>query len=465
MDLERAYACYQRAKSLHLSLSLHLMSSLLSLACGLGELGSGNSKPRLIQPPKDMSKALEIFSDMKTQGLTLNEASYSSMIRCACEHFLYSKALDLYEEMKEHYIAPKLRTVTSLLQVFSSQAVLFDDATSKEFNGFEVCHLLFQECLLRFPLIIFTEKEYYYLLKICFSADQGNEFLEYLSLLMEELLVLNCEETMEIIQEFFSSSLSLSATTSLFSSCNSSSSSVITPSAPFLIEESLVSEEGIIEINQQQLLSIDLKEEIKQDLLSKITKFAITPRDPSTKPKLNNKIKDSMLYRSSTSAAVATTPKTSHDHASSEPSREGTIFSGSSEKNEVQIEASFHQQQSSLPVSSSSSTIGSSSAGNKVKKAPKNNNAPRIDTNNLEFRQETWKSFEEKLFHISSYCQETKKTFLILDGANIGYYKQNYPGAPLHLNYSQIQYFIEDLIRYNYFPFIILHSRHLTPQN
>jgi pentatricopeptide repeat protein len=445
MDLERAYTVYQRAKLLNLSLSLHLMSSLLSLACGLGEVGSGNSIPRLISPPKDMIKALEIFSDMKIQDLPLNEASYSSMIRCACDHFLYSKALELFDEMKAHNVSPKLRTITSLLQVFSCQKLLIDEETRREFIGFEVCHSLFEECLKQFPLIIFTEKEYYYLLRISFYTNQSKVFLEYLSLLMEELLVLNNEETMEIIKEFFSSPLSLSAVA--FSSTSSSSS--VSTASSFQIEESLVSKEGIVEVNQQQLLSIDLKEDIKQDLLAKITKFAITPRDPLTKPKLNNKIKDSILYQSTTATTASKALKAV----------------ASVEENGIQsTDPSCQLPSSSSDTPSSSSTINSSSSThNKPKKEPKNN-IPRIDTNNPDFRKETWKFFEEKLYQISIFCQETKKTFIILDGANIGYYKQNYPGAPLHLNYSQIQFIIEELLHLNYFPFVILHSRHLTPQ-
>ena len=29
---------------------------------------------------------------------------------------------------------------------------------------------------------------------------------------------------------------------------------------------------------------------------------------------------------------------------------------------------------------------------------------------------------------------------IVVDGANVGYYKQNYPGAPKHINYEQVWY-------------------------
>ncbi len=81
-----------------------------------------------------------------------------------------------------------------------------------------------------------------------------------------------------------------------------------------------------------------------------------------------------------------------------------------------------------------------------------------------EDRLKTWNQFESFLEDRFQHSQDDKKKIIIVDGANIGYYKQNYPGAPLHVNYHQINRLIEQLIRYfDFFPIIILHARHLHP--
>lgn len=49
---------------------------------------------------------------------------------------------------------------------------------------------------------------------------------------------------------------------------------------------------------------------------------------------------------------------------------------------------------------------------------------------------------------------------IIVDGANVGYYKQNYTGAPSHVDYHQINWLLMELQRQGYRPLLILHQRH-----
>ena len=55
-----------------------------------------------------------------------------------------------------------------------------------------------------------------------------------------------------------------------------------------------------------------------------------------------------------------------------------------------------------------------------------------------------------------------REKYIIIDGANIGYYQQNYSNAPNHLNYHQIHSLIHYLLSLNYIPILILHCRHVT---
>jgi hypothetical protein len=52
---------------------------------------------------------------------------------------------------------------------------------------------------------------------------------------------------------------------------------------------------------------------------------------------------------------------------------------------------------------------------------------------------------------------------VIVDGANVGYYKQNFAGAPSHIDYRQVDWMIRQLIIRGFKPLLILHCRHLAP--
>ena len=46
----------------------------------------------------------------------------------------------------------------------------------------------------------------------------------------------------------------------------------------------------------------------------------------------------------------------------------------------------------------------------------------------------------------STYKQSHRKYDVIVDGANVGYYKQNFSGAPSHIDYRQVDWMIRQLI-------------------
>ncbi len=53
---------------------------------------------------------------------------------------------------------------------------------------------------------------------------------------------------------------------------------------------------------------------------------------------------------------------------------------------------------------------------------------------------------------------------LLIDGANVGFFKQNFVGAPSHIDYKQLDWMLRSLQKSGYNPLIILHCRHLFPQ-
>lgn len=54
---------------------------------------------------------------------------------------------------------------------------------------------------------------------------------------------------------------------------------------------------------------------------------------------------------------------------------------------------------------------------------------------------------------------------IVLDGANIGYYKMNYAGAPAHLDYFQLHTVVMYLLSIGHYPLVILHARHTFNNN
>jgi hypothetical protein len=52
---------------------------------------------------------------------------------------------------------------------------------------------------------------------------------------------------------------------------------------------------------------------------------------------------------------------------------------------------------------------------------------------------------------------------VIVDGANVGYYKQNYAGAPSHIDYFQVDAMVRFLESTGRRPLIFLHTRHVRP--
>ena len=73
-------------------------------------------------------------------------------------------------------------------------------------------------------------------------------------------------------------------------------------------------------------------------------------------------------------------------------------------------------------------------------------------------REHHWKCFKE--FLISKY--EEGGIDVVIDGANVGYYKQNFSNAPKHVNYRQIDVVIQYFSKLKMKILLILHARHFS---
>ena len=60
-------------------------------------------------------------------------------------------------------------------------------------------------------------------------------------------------------------------------------------------------------------------------------------------------------------------------------------------------------------------------------------------------------------------CADRVPADIIVDGANVGYYKQNYAGAPKHIDYNQLNSIIQHLQSIGKRVLLVLHCRHLHP--
>lgn len=82
------------------------------------------------------------------------------------------------------------------------------------------------------------------------------------------------------------------------------------------------------------------------------------------------------------------------------------------------------------------------------KKGPKNKTADIVE------RRKHWK-------HFLKYLAERKEPIdVVVDGANVGYFDQNFLGAPKHVSYVQIDWVIDTLKKQGKSVLLVMHSRH-----
>ena len=79
----------------------------------------------------------------------------------------------------------------------------------------------------------------------------------------------------------------------------------------------------------------------------------------------------------------------------------------------------------------------------------------RLDEDLVQKRQKLWNSFNK-------YLSRVDKIDVMIDGANVGYFKQNYDGARQGLDFRQVDWMVQHLHRQGKSVLVFLHQRHLN---
>lgn len=414
------------------------MSNLLSLTAGIGQPGSG-STPRPANIPQDFEKAQVIYQDMKEKQITISESGYSALIRCACLHERLDQAMYFYQEMIVNgQIHPKLRTISYLLHTLSQNKQHLDQ-----------CFSLFHE-MIQQHAINPTEKEYQSLLRVCYY-DSNPRFYEVLDEMMDDLLVLSYPETIQLIKDWFGKPL-------------------IASSSGYVIEESKISKVGVLECNQEQLQLIDLDDENRLSILNQLD-ICVLQRDytPSTNSnnnnnnannnhptityKANNKVKE---YKQHLLKERQEKQANKQQLSQQIPQETSNLTSNQvlEDNNQLTLEPENNQPQETIQETNSDNHQEITSTDNHPNDASNpSQKPPHRDLQQMKNHWETFKQFLQD--HQSQYN-------IIVDGANVGYFKQNYADAPIHVDYEQINQVLHRLLALNYKPLLILNARHLS---
>lgn len=182
----------------------------------------------------------------------------------------------------------------------------------------------------------------------------------------------------------------------------------------FRCAESAVSDSGVVAVNGERLRSLDLQQQYRLQLLEQLDHFATLRADRSSY-NANNKVKG--------------------------------------QKKKMDCRTTMEQRTESGP--SDMAAAPHSSAEEATSGARDSQ------------RERTWEQFKAWLgtrFDSQSHCSEggDKGFDIIVDGANVGYCKQNYQGAPAHVDYHQIDQLLVHLESTGHRPLLILHCRHIA---
>lgn len=388
----------------------------------------------------DIDGAYTVFSRCKEQNIPLSPNLYTNLLSltaglgepgsgCSRKGTApqdYAKALEIYDRMKELSIVPAEAAFSALIRCCCQQGhrahgkQLYDDmkgakivpklrTVSSLLSSFGAagdavtCFAIFDE-LAQFEIIP-TEKEYCSLLRACFLGGDAR-FLNVLEQLMEDMLILHNEETMHLLEQYFAS-----------------------PYAPttFVKEESPVDMHGYLTgVDSSlsiQLKSVGLTSQTQEGLLQQLHSFAVN-RDPQQKHKINNKVRDMVAGKTDIEAMCADNNLTVNDVSKA-------------------IDSVAESGSRSVPEAVATDADADRSAKLFIPK-----------------------SSEDKWLAYTAWLEKRRGDYefdIIVDGANVGYYKQNFAGAPNHVDYHQINALLNGLInQHQRKPLLIIHSRHLA---
>jgi pentatricopeptide repeat protein len=415
MDLESAYSLYVQSKSKNVFPSQNVYASLLSLTAGFGEQGSGLGPIREVEPPSDFEAAYNVFCDMREKKINFVESMYTAMIRCFCINDRLNEALCLYEEMLSKNVQPKLRTYNPLLKIGASS------------QNIDLCFRLYREMTENFRLVP-SEKEYNSMLSIT-TSKRDQRFYEILNTMSQDIYIPSVN-TWDIVKVWFSQL-----------------------SDPYVCTTSTISTSGKVEVNGDILLSLDLDENTRQELLTQIESLATS---------------DSALVSERSLLDISMNDKHDISLYHTEVNPDSLEFNKDPVTCESILKTTLVDTQHDVKDTSHLNQDVSEYTGviKKGRKYFKTISSIARIRHFSEFKAWTEKAKLENDELIGSTSSHNQwKYNVIVDGANVGYYKQNYISAPGHVDYHQIDWMLRHLKYLGFRPLLILHCRHLNVQS
>ena len=85
----------------------------------------------------------------------------------------------------------------------------------------------------------------------------------------------------------------------------------------------------------------------------------------------------------------------------------------------------------------------------------------KLGSTDQELRANHWTRFQSFLDH-NKNDSDQQKFDVIIDGANVGYFQQNFTGAPRHVDYRQIDSVVQHFVRLGKKVLLVMHQRHFT---
>ena len=489
-------------------------------------IGSGSGPIRNSDPPSNINAASIVFHDIKQHNIILTEASYTAMIRCYCINNQLNYALSLYNEMSTQKIHPKLRTFNPLLRHY---ALIKDDT---------ICYNLYNDMIYTYNLIP-TEREYQSMLILNILNNNSSKFQQVLTVMKDDIFVPSYS-TWDLIKQYFTLPIhnnNSSNNTDMHSSThnmqhnnihnstynnthtdmdsktvNNNNTHNIRYNIHYNIHTSTVNNNGIVYINNEQLLSVDLTENNRSELLLQIEKFATSDNTVVSAGSMLDS--GGFAVGGGSADAIASDVIVSMDLLESGGMDDADAVNGSGrDAKRVKTEHTIDNDDNDntavhTVIDTASATHTSSTKRKPHKKSNISNdkgNSSRVSSSSsrassgsskraLAFKLfQAWLTSQNTTTSSSSSSATDNATTLayttnpnttpaadttdttvpakpsppyrydvILDGANIGYYKQNYAGAPAHIDYIQIHWTVLHLQHLGYHPLIILHTRHLN---
>jgi pentatricopeptide repeat protein len=425
---------------------------------------------------------------------SIGEAVYSAVIRCCCSNNDLPHALEVYNEVKANGVNVKLRTFISLLQLISTYVTPEPGADngscatednlnlcaplSKEL--FDQCNQLFVDMTTAYQLQP-TEREYVCMLRCCVRADQEGSFFDYLDNFMEDVLV-PAKDSLEIVRGWFFPPAGVAEAVKSASrrgyravECRAE------PTGPFTDSDRWLSSH-----DPSNYSKTPHRPHVEGRATAEGNVVNVSERSQTLEPESESAV--------ATGASGATNGAT--NGAEEKPSR------GQEEPHSADdghVDAS--KKRKLAPPEGATESADDGEAGGAANKSKHPSKKAKGQRKHLDVATRVRIFGEYK--HWLESCQQMGKSSgpvalssgavtssgaaengadahskarakpgrgqfpspfpfdVIVDGANVGYYKQNFAGAPAHVDYQQIDWVVRWLRLNGFTPLLILHCRYV----